>query len=225
MHRLLPFLAALLVLTGCSGSGESEQEAARNTAPPGTVTRYESTAPPVPPAEAAATNKEIAAAAVPESVPGYAPATPEQPTLRLCPPLSKPVPANLVQAFDVWRGTGANAGRTLAVTVIYDPEQAPAETMLATLLPPDCAGEDGAMHYVYDRQPQERSDGWTGVLNTILATDTRTGAHSYESAYLMSKNDALVNVVATRADRGEFDPSVDEAAADMLEQVLESLAI
>ncbi|MPZ84287.1 MAG: hypothetical protein GEV28_29365 [Actinophytocola sp.] len=225
MNRLLMCLAALLVVAGCSSSGGSADDAARNTAPPGTVTPYASTEPPRPPKQVAKDNKAVAAAALPTSVPGYAPAPPKEASLKLCPTLVKTVPGSLVQAFNVWRGTGANAGRTLAVTVVYDPENAPADGMLATLLPPDCAAEADGTHYVYDRQPQERSDGWEGVLNTILATNTQTGAHSYETAYLMSKDDALVNVVASRANRDTFDPSVDQVAADTLETVLARFAI
>ncbi|HEY0454397.1 hypothetical protein [Actinophytocola sp.] len=223
MKRPLLCLAAVaLVLTGCSADPSAE-EAARNTAPPDTITPYASTS--VPTSRVVADNKAVTAAALPTSVPGYAPARPKEATLRLCPPLAKTVPGKLVQAFNVWHGTGANAGRTLAVTIVYDPENAPADSMLATLLPPDCATDAGGTHYVYDRQPQERSDGWEGVLNTILATDVQTGAHSYESAYLMSKGDALVNVVASRTNRATYDPTVDQVAADYLEAVLERFAV
>lgn len=225
MHRLLSCLAAVLVVAGCSSSGESADEAARNTAPPDTITPYASTAPPEPPAQVAKDHRAVAAAALPASVPGYTPAPPDQATITLCPTLAKTVPGELVQAFNVWRGAGANAGRTLSVTVLYDPSNAPADSMLATLLPPNCATEADGASYVYDRQPQERSDGWSGVLNAILATNTRTGAHSYTSAYLMSKDDALVNVVASRANRDTFDPSVDEVAADTLETVLGRFAV
>jgi hypothetical protein len=225
VKRLLVGLAALLLLAGCTESDESAAEAARNTAPPDTVKPYVSTQPPVPPAQVAATNKAVATAALPTTVPGYTAATPTAATLRLCPPLSKEVPGKLVQAFNVWQGTGPNAGRSLAVTVVNDPQNAPADSMLSTLLPPDCATMANGMQYVYDRQPQERSDGWTGVLNTILSTNTQTGAKSYESAYLMSKDGVLVNVIASRANQGTFDPAVDEMAAKTLDTVLSQLAI
>lgn len=225
MNRLLLWLAAVLLATACTTSGESPEEAARNTAPPGTITPYASTAQPVPPAQVAANNKAAATAAIPASIPGYTPAPPPTATLRLCPPLAKPVPRDLVQAFNVWQGTGPNAGRTLAVTVIYDPEKAPADSMLATLQPPDCPTDVNGMQYIYDRQPQDRSDGWSGVLNTILSTDTKSGARSYESAYLMAKDSVLVNVIASRADRATLDPSVDEIAATTLEKVLAQLAV
>lgn len=217
-------LAALLLLAGCTSAQDAAEEA-RNTAPPDTIKPYVSTQPPLPPAQVTANNKAVASAAVPTDMPGYTPATPKAATLRLCPPLSREVPGKLVQAFNVWQGTGPNAGRTLTVTVVNDPENAPADSMLATLLPPDCATSANGMQYVYDRQPQDRSDGWTGVLNTILSTNTQTGARSYESAYLMSKGDVLVNVVASRADRATFDPSVDEVAAQTLDSVLSKLAV
>jgi hypothetical protein len=224
VKRLLVGLAAVLVLAGCTTAEETAEEA-RNTAPPGTITPYVSTQPPKPPAQVAADNKAVATAALPTEMPGYTAATPPTATLRLCPPLSKEVPGKLVQAFNVWQGTGPNAGRAVTVTVVNDPQNAPADSMLANLLPPDCATSANGMQYVYDRQPQERSDGWTGVLNTILTTNTQTGARSYESAYLMSKDDVLVNVVASRADRATFDPSVDEIAAQTLESVLSRLAV
>lgn len=216
---------SLAVLAGCSttpaDSGVSDK------APPDTITPYASTAPPEPPAQVAKDNRALTRAAMPtgRDVPGFAAAKPKQATLMLCPALAKTVPGSVVQAYDVWSGRGANAGRTLAVTVVLDPAKAPADTMLATLLPQDCAVDANGMHYVYDRQPQERSDGWEGVLNTIVATDLRTGKHSYATAYLMSKGDALVNIVATRAGRDRFDPSVDEAAAHYLDLVLGRFAV
>jgi hypothetical protein len=224
VNRLV-FCSVALLLTACTTTGESPEEAARNTAPPGTITPYASTAQPVPPAQVAATNKAVATAALPTTIPGYTPAPPPAATLLLCPPLAKPVPRDLVQAFNVWQGTGPNTGRTLAVTVIYDPAKAPADSMIATLQPPDCPTSANGVQYIYDRQPQDRSDGWSGVLNTILTTNTQTGARSYESAYLMSKDSVLVNVVASRADRAALDPSVDEIAATTLEKVLSQLAV
>lgn len=228
MNRALTGAACLLavvVAAGCSttpdGSGVSDK------APPGTITPYASTAPAEPPAQVAKDNRALAQAAMPtnKDVPGFAAAKPKAATLMLCPVLAKTVPGPIVHSYDVWSGRGANAGRTLAVTVVLDPAKAPADSMLATLLPQDCAVDAAGTHYVYDRQPQERSDGWEGVLNTIVATDLRTGRHSYASAYLMSKGDALVNVVATRAGRDRFDPSVDEAAAHYLDLVLGRFAV
>lgn len=224
MSRLpVLFLFAALTLAGCTADPADDA----STAPPDTITQYPSTAPAPPPEQVAKDNAEVAAAAVPTDadVPGFAPARPTEATLTLCPPLARPVPTTIVHSFGVWEGTGADAGRTLAVTVVLDPRNAPADTLLATLLPPDCAEEADGLRYVYDRQPVERSDGWTGVLNTIVTTDTRTGATRYDSAYLMSKGDALVNVVAGCADRDRFDPSVDESATRFLELVLERFAV
>jgi hypothetical protein len=215
---------ALAVLAGCS---TTPADGVSDKAPPDTITPYASTAPPEPPEQVAKDNRALTRAAMPtgKEVPGFAAARPKQATLMLCPTLAKTVPGSITQAYDVWSGRGANAGRTLAVTVVLDPAKAPADSMLATLLPQDCAVDANGMHYVYDRQPQERSDGWEGVLNTIVATDTRTGKHSYSTAYLMSKGDALVNVVASRAGRDRFDPSVDEAAAHYLDLVLGRFAV
>ncbi len=219
--RLLVLLVAL-VLAGCTAEPADDA----STAPPDTITRYPSTEPAAPPEQVAKDNAAVAAAAVPTDadVPGFAPAHPAEATLLLCPPLAQPVPGTVVHSFGGWAGTGADAGRTLAVTVVLDPRNAPADTLLATLLPPDCADEADGVRYIYDRQPVERPDGWTGVLNTIVTTDTRTGATRYDSAYLVSKGDALVNVVAGRADRDRFDPSVDESASRYLDLVLERFA-
>lgn len=222
----MKFLCALVfcaVLAGCSATPAADDPA--GVAPPATISTYASTEPASPPAEVARQNRDVAAAAVPARVPGFTPATAGEAVLRLCPSLSRPVPADLVHAFGVWSGSGRDAGRTLAVTAVLDPENAPADQLLATLLPSDCPAEADGVHYVFDRQPIERSDGWTGVLNTILATDQRTGEHTYEAAYLLSKGDALLNVVAGRADRSSFDPSVDETAADTVERAIAAFAV
>ncbi|GAB3442071.1 hypothetical protein GCM10027436_27340 [Actinophytocola sediminis] len=215
--KLLCALVCCVVLTGCTATPADEAAA---VAPPGTITPYASTEPPTPVADLARQNRDIAAAAVPTEVAGFAPKATTEAVLTLCPSLAAPVPAELVHAFGTWTA----AGRTLAVTVVLDPANAPADQLLATLLPSDCPAQADGVHYVFDRQPIERSDGWTGVLNTILATDQRTGAQSYTAAYLLSKGDALVNVVAGRADRATFDPSVDQTAADQLELTIARFA-
>lgn len=214
--RKLFLVVLFFALTACTSA---EDPAA--VAPPDTITRYPSTEAPVPPSVVARENTATVAAAVPTDaeVPGYTPATPPA-VLMLCPTSTQEVPKSIVHAAGTWAGAGNNADRTLAVTAVLDPKQAPADRLLATLLPPDCPPKADGKDYVYDRQPIERSDGWTGVLNTILATDTATGAHSYTSAYLLSKGDALVNVIATRQNRSSFDPSVDEVAAKYMELVL-----
>ncbi|OLF08029.1 hypothetical protein BLA60_24470 [Actinophytocola xinjiangensis] len=226
----MKFLCALVfcvVAAGCS-AGCSAPPAADDpagVAPPATISTYASTEAPAPPAEVARANRDVARAAVPARVPGFTPAGAGEAVLRLCPSLSRVVPADLVHAFGVWSGTGRDAGRSLAVTAVLDPENAPADQLLATLLPSDCPAQVDGVHYVFDRQPIERSDGWTGVLNTILATDQATGERSYEAAYLLSKGDALLNVVAGRAGRATFDPSVDQTAADTVERAIAAFAV
>ncbi|MCI2416750.1 hypothetical protein MOQ72_04885 [Saccharopolyspora sp. K220] len=219
--RLLCTVAAGLVVLASCASGPFAGGPAE-TAPPVSITRYADAAPPRPPEQVAVDNRAIAQAALPTDadLPGFASASPTEARLLLCPTATETVPDSIVHASGSWSGTGDQAGRTLTVTVVFDPEKAPADRLLATLLPQDCAEDAGGFHYVYDRQPFEQSDGWSGALNTILATDTRTGQHSYRTAYLVSKGDALVNVVASRADRETFDPSVDETAAHALELVL-----
>jgi hypothetical protein len=218
--RLIPALVACLALAACTSTPADDPEA---VAPSNTITRYPSTAPPRPAEEVSRDNRASAAAAVPTDaeVPGLAPARPKQAVLTLCPTLTFAVPASVTHAYGVWRG----GGRSLAVTAVLDPANAPADRLLATLFPPDCPSDVDGVTYVYDRQPIERSDGWTGALNTILATDTRTGKHSYQAAYLLSKGDALVNVIAGRDGRQRFDPSVDESAADHLELALARFAV
>ncbi|MGP4020382.1 hypothetical protein [Saccharopolyspora sp. 5N708] len=221
--RLLCTVAAgFVVLAGCS----SPSDGLADTAPPVSITRYPDAAPARPPEQVAKDNRAIAEDALPADadLPGFAPASPGEARLLLCPAVTEAVPDSVVHASKTWTGTGDQVGRTLTVTVVFDPQNAPADRLLATLLPPECAEDTGGFHYVYDRQPFEQSDGWSGVLNTILATDTRSGEHSYRTAYLVSKEDALVNVVASRAGRETFDPTVDETAADALKVVLRKFA-
>jgi len=82
-------------------------------------------------------------------------------TLKSLPgPGPRPCPIRSCTTFGFWSGTGANEGRTLTVAIVLDPANAPADRLLATLLPQDCAVDANGFHYVYDRQPYERSDGW-----------------------------------------------------------------
>lgn len=219
MRKLL-LVVLFFALTACTTAQDPAAQA-----PPDTITRFPSTAPPVPPSVVARENTTTVAAAVPTDaeVPGYTRATPPA-VLMLCPTSTQELPKTIVHAAGTWAGAGDNADRTLAVTAVLDPQQAPADRLLATLMPADCPPRADGKEYVYDRQPYERSDGWTGVLNTILTTDTATGAHTYTSAYLLSKGDALVNVIATRQNRATFDPSVDEVAAHYMELVLDRFA-
>jgi len=110
---------------------------------------------------------------------------------------------------------------------VLDPKEAAPDTLLATLMPQDCPKRDeNGTTYVHDRQPYER-DGWTGALNTSVAT-TAGGARYYESTYLISKGDALVNVVAGREPvdaATTFDPTVDEVAARCLDTMVERFPI
>jgi hypothetical protein len=221
-------IVGLVLLAGCTSNPQSTEDPAGLTAPPGTLTTFPSIAPARAPEQVAQDDRATAQAAMPTDadVPGFArPAQQPATTLKLCPARTQTVPDSIVHTFGFWSGTGANEGRTLTVAIVLDPANAPADRLLATLLPQDCAVDANGFHYVYDRQPYERSDGWSGTLNTILATDTRTGAHSYESAFVLSKGDALVNVVAGRSARDTFDPSVDEAARKYLDLVLDRLAV
>jgi hypothetical protein len=213
-----PLLAVLFfALTACATTAPDPEA----TAPPDTITRYPSTAPEAPPSVVARENGATVTAAVPTDadVPGYTRADPAG-VLMLCPTAPQQVPASIVHATGTWSAPE----RGLTVTAVLDPQNAPADTLLARLMPQDCPDRKDTKHYVYDRQPYERSDGWTGVLNTILATDTATGAQSYTSVYLLSKGDALVNVIADRANRATYDPSVDEVAAHFMELVLDRFA-
>jgi hypothetical protein len=170
----------------------------------------------------------VVAAAVPADVPGYARRAdqPRSVVVRLCPGVADELDGGTVQASTLWTGTGADADRRLYAVAVLDPERAPADRLLATLVPQDCPkrDEDGTT-YVHDRQPYDR-DGWTGVLDTSLAT-TPNGTRYYESTYLISKGDALVNVVAGRPQAGAttFDPTVDEAAARCVDTMVERFAV
>jgi len=217
MRKLL-LVAALLGLAGCT-AGPADDPAA--TAPPDTITRYPSTAPAAPPSVVARENGATVAAALPTDadVPGFTRAADAPTELKLCPTRVQTLPASVVHQSARWQG----ADRGLYVTAVLDPKQAPADTLLATLTPQDCPEQADGWTYVYDRQPFERSDGWTGTLNTILST-AADGRQRYESVYLLSKGDALVNVVASRENRATFDPTVDEAAAHYVELVLARFA-
>lgn len=211
-----------LVLAGCSANSGSDPA---DHAPPDTISRYPSTAPPVPPSAVARENGQTVAAALPTDaeVTGLTrPATPPPTTLKLCPTAPREVPASLVHAAGYWAG---GAGQSLAVVTVLD-QKNPADQLLATLSPQDCPDKDDkGNQYVYDRQPYESKDGWTGTLNTSLRTDA-TGAKSYEAIYLLSKDQALVNVVASGpvGPTVNYDPAIDETAAHYLQLVLDRFA-
>jgi hypothetical protein len=169
-------------------------------------------------------NGATVAAALPTDaeVTGFTrPAAPPPTTLKLCPTAPREVPPTLVHSAGFW-----SAGpRSLAVVAVLD-DKAPADQLLATLSPQDCPAEDkDGNEYVYDRQPYESPDGWTGTLNTSLKTGP-AGDKSYESIYLLSKGEALVNVVAGGpvGPAVSFDPAIDETAAHYLQLVLDRFA-
>lgn len=206
-----------LALTGCSAD-----PAPADVAPPDTISRYPSTAP--PPAMTRDNGQTVAAALPTDAeVTGLTrPATPPPTTLKLCPTAPLDVPTSLVHAAGYWAG---GAGQSLAVVTVLD-QKTPADQLLATLSPQACpAKDDKGGQYLYDRQPYESKDGWTGSLNTSLRTDP-TGTKSYEAIYLLSKGTALVNVVAGGpvGPTVTFDPTIDETAAHYLQLVLDRFA-
>jgi hypothetical protein len=221
MRRVLVVLFAL-VLAGCSASpGDSA-----DVAPPDTITRYPSTEPPVPPSAVARQNGQTVAAAMPTDaeVTGLTrPASPPPTTLKLCPTAPRTVPSSLVHAAGFWAG---GTGQSLSVVAVLD-QKTPADQLLTTLSPQDCPSKDDkGNQYLYDRQPYETKDGWEGSLNTSLRTDS-AGNKSYEAIYLLSKNEALVNVVAGGpvGPTVNFDPAIDETAAHYLQLVLDRFAV
>jgi hypothetical protein len=209
----------VLVLAGCSAGGGPAGQA-----PPVTVSSYVGMSQTVAPPVATRDDAAVVAAAVPAEMPGYTKDA-DQPTVvvRLCPGVVEQLAGGTVRASTLWAG---DADRSLYAVAVLDPERAPADRLLATLVPQDCPKRDeNGTTYVHDRQPYDR-DGWTGFLNTSLAT-TSSGTRYYESAYLISKGDALVNVVAS-APAGAattFDPSVDEAAARCVDTMVERFAV
>jgi len=215
----------VLVLAGCSagaGGGAADQ------APPVTVSSYASMSETVAPPVATRDDAAVVAAAVPSDVPGFTKRAdqPQTVVVRLCPGVVDQLVGGTVQASTLWAGTGADADRSLYAVAVLDPEQAPADRLLATLVPQDCPKRDeNGTTYVHDRQPYDR-DGWTGLLNTSLAT-TSSGTRYYESTYLISKGDALVNVVASApaGAAANFEPSVDEAAARCVDTIVERFAV
>jgi hypothetical protein len=222
MRKVLA-VVLFLALAGCSAGPDTDPA---DVAPPDTISRYPSTDPPVPPSAVARENGQTVAAALPTDaeVTGLTrPATPPPTTLKLCPTAPREVPASLVHAAGYWAG---GAGQSLAVVAVLD-QKTPADQLLATLSPQNCpAKDDKGGQYLYDRQPYESKDGyWTGSLNTSLRTDP-TGAKSYEAIYLLSKDDALVNVVASGpvGPTVTFDPAIDETAAHYLQLVLDRFA-
>lgn len=221
MRKVLAVLLFALVVGGCSAGADDPAA----VAPPDTITRYPSTAPPVPPSVVARQNGQVVAAAVPTDadVTGFTrPASPPPTTLELCPTAPRDVPSTLVHAAGYWAG---GAGQSLAVVAVLD-QKAPADQLLATLSPQDCPDKDDeGNQYVYDRQPYDSHDGWTGSLNTSLRT-TPTGTKTYAAIYLLSKGDALVNIVAGGpvGPTVNYDPAIDETAAHYLELVLNRFA-
>jgi hypothetical protein len=199
------------VLAGCSAGGGGGPA---GQAPPVTVSSYVGMSQTVAPPVATRDDAAVVAAAVPAEMPGYTKDA-DQPTVvvRLCPGVVEQLAGGTVRASALWAGDGDRS--------LYA-----ADRLLATLVPQDCPKRDeNGTTYVHDRQPYDR-DGWTGFLNTSLAT-TSSGTRYYESAYLISKGDALVNVVAS-APAGAattFDPSVDEAAARCVDTMVERFAV
>jgi hypothetical protein len=219
MRKALALLL-FLALAGCSANSGTDPA---DVAPPDTISRYPSTAP-VPPSAVARENGQTVAAALPTDaeVTGLTrPATPPPTMLELCPTAPREVPSSLVHAAGYWSG----GGQSLAVVTVLD-QKTPADQLLATLTPQDCPDKDDkGNQYLYDRQPYETPEGWTGTLNTSLRTDP-TGTRSYEAIYLLSKNDALVNVVAGGpvGPTVNFDPAIDETAAHYLQLALDRFA-
>ena len=220
MRRILA-VVLFLALAGCTAQTE-----AADVAPPNTVTRFPSTAPPVPPSVVARDNGQTVTAALPTDadVTGglTRPASPPPTTLKLCPTAPREVPSTLVHAAGYWAG----GGQSLAVVTVLD-QKTPADQLLATLSPQSCPDrDDQGNQYVYDRQPYESPAGWTGTLNTSLRTDAG-GARTYEAIYLLSKDDALVNVVAGGpvGPSVNYDPAIDETAAHYLQLVLDRFAV
>jgi hypothetical protein len=223
-RRSWPLLAAL-VLAGCSAGGTGDPA---DQAPPVTVSSYASMSATEAPPVARRDDAAVVAAAVPPDVPGYTkPADqPRDVVVRLCPGIVAKLAGGVVRASALWAGTGAEGDRSLYAVAVLDPEQAPADRLLATLVPQDCpARDENGTTYVHDRQPYDR-DGWTGSLDTSLAT-TSSGTRHYESTYLIAKGDALVNVVASRPVDANttFDPGVDEAAARCVDTMVERFAV
>ena len=223
-HALLG-VALVFALVACTGESGGDE----TSAPAGTVSQLPSSLPTAPPSVLAQQNAAIVAAALPTGadVPGYTrPANLPTTVLKLCPTIVETVPSEVVRASVLWRGAAQGTAESVYAVAVLDPVNAPADRLMATLAPPDCPDRDeGGTTYVHDRQPYER-DGWTGWLNTSLATPV-SGARYYQSSYLLSKGDALVNVVADRtlADATtSFDPTVDEAATHCVELVLDRFA-
>lgn len=224
MKHARALLVAVLVFTPAACTDESSGDEA--SAPTGTVSQFPSSTASVPSSVTAQQNAAIAAAALPTDVdvPGYTrPANQPTTVLKLCPTIVETVTSDVVRASVLWR-TAAQDGSIYAVAVL-DPVNAPANQLMATLAPPDCPDRgEGGTTYVHDRQPYER-DGWTGWLNTSLATPV-SGARYYQSSYLLAKGDALVNVVADRVVDAttSFDPTVDAAATHCVEIVVDRFA-
>lgn len=204
MRKLL--LLAFLTLTACT----TPQDPAA-TAPPDTISRYPSTAPP------ATRDNTIAVLPTDAEVPGYT-RTQTDPVLKLCPTSPQDVPSSITHAFGAWQA----GDRTMTVAAAREADQ-----LLATLAPPDCPDKDDQGNtYRYDRQPYESPDGWVGSLNTSMRT-TPAGTKQYEAIYLLSKGDAVVNVVAAApvGPTVNYDPATDEVAAHYLQLVLNRFAV
>jgi len=223
--RALLGVVLVFALAACTDEPSRDEEP---RAPTGTVSQLPGSLSSVPPSVVAQQNAAIVAAALPTDadVPGYTRPASQPPTvLKLCPTIVETVTSDVVRASVLWRGSAQDTAASVYAVAVLDPVNAPADQLLATLAPPDCPERgEGGTTYVHDRQPYER-DGWTGWLNTSLVTPV-SGARYYQSSYLLSKGDALVNVVA---DRGvdattSFDPTVDAAAKHCVELVLDRFA-
>jgi hypothetical protein len=226
MKHARALLVAVLVFTlaACTDESGGDDETSATKV---TVSQLPSSTGSVPPSVLAQQNAAIAAAALPTDadVPGYTrPANQPTTVLKLCPTIVETITSDVVRASVLWRTTAQDT--SIYVVAVLDPVNAPADQLMATLAPPDCPDRgDGGTTYVHDRQPYER-DGWTGWLNTSLATPV-SGARYYQSSYLLSKGDALVNVVADRVvvdATTSFDPTVDAAATHCVEIVVDRFA-
>jgi hypothetical protein len=172
-------------------------------------------------AAAAELNAEVVAAALPTDadVPGYTRLTQQPATfVRLCPSITETFDGPEVHASGTWRN---DSGAVYVVTVL-DPENAPVDELLSKLAPSTCPERDGnGTKYLHDKQPFTRA-GWTGDVNKSLVTPIAGGQY-YVVSYLLSKGDALVNVIVdgTLAPGTTGNPAVDETAESQVELVLD----
>lgn len=226
--RLLVVLIMFATLTACSVSPvPSTKQQSDKQMPTPTWASASSPLPPIhsPDPTVTAKNRDTVRAALPGDgeVSGFTRV--RQPVaIMLCPALTRAVPKAITYSAKVWSGTGEDKDQILSIVAGYDPTRSITDSLINTLMQ-TCPEDTKKFHYVYDRQPYEKDDGWSGVLNTTLITELRTGKQRYQVAYLISKNGAMVNVVVIKDNQTVFDPAVDEAAASFLEAVLKRFAV